>query len=207
MAKAQTSDMIGTKKNQSGDQISDSKDSSSKKSGKQKTLEDLFEKKLKSMYDAEQQLVKALPEIAQAADNEELQDAINEHLQQTKRHVERLEKIFDRLQIDKSESEVCEVMTGLINSGKKTIEEIEAGPVRDSALIIGAQEIEHHEIAAYGSLCELADVLGHSKIADLLDRTLQEEEDTDKKLTYIAQDINDEAYEMSDNEKYELEEN
>jgi len=204
MAKTQTSDMLETKKNQSE---KNSSPELKKKSEKQKTLDDLFEKKLKSMYDAEQQLVKALPEIAQAADNEELQDAINEHLQQTKRHVERLEKIFDRLQIDKSESEACEVMTGLINAGKKIIEEMEAGPVRDSALIIGAQEIEHHEIAAYGSLCELADVLEHSKIADLLDRTLQEEEDTDKKLTYIAQDINDEAYEMSDNEQYELEEN
>jgi ferritin-like metal-binding protein YciE len=96
-------------------------------------------------------------------------------------------------------------MEGLIEEGKKTISEFERGPVRDSALIIGAQKIEHYEIAAYGSLCELADVLGENKIHDLLGRTLDEEEETDSNLSEIAQDVNDEAYELSEAHRSEQE--
>jgi ferritin-like metal-binding protein YciE len=101
-----------------------------------------------------------------------------------------------RLRMDR-EGETCKAMEGLIEEGQKIIEEFEPGPVRDSALIIGAQKIEHYEIAAYGSLNELAEVLGYHKIADVLDRSLLEEEDTDALLTEIAQEVNDEALEMS----------
>jgi ferritin-like metal-binding protein YciE len=163
----------------------------------QSTLEDLFENNLKDIYSGEKQLLQALPKVAEAAYNEDLQDAIREHLEQTKRQVERLDKIFSRLGIDKGAEEKCLAMEGLIKECNRTIEEFEESPVRDSALIIGAQKIEHYEIAAYGSLCELADVLGLSGAMGLLERTLEEEETADRNLTDIAKDINDEAFEMS----------
>ncbi|MDQ3052199.1 MAG: ferritin-like domain-containing protein [Bacteroidota bacterium] len=171
---------------------------------KQKTLDELLEDNLKDIYSAEVQLLEALPEMADAAQNEDLQDAFTNHYEQTLKQVSRLEKIFDRFDIDISEVEPCEAMAGLIAEGKKIIEEYEESPVRDSALIIGSQKIEHYEIASYGSLCELADVLGYSNLHDLLGRSLDEEENTDELLTEIASDINDEAKEMSDahNESY-----
>jgi len=177
--------------------------SSSKKGEdkKEKTLECVFKNGLKSIYSAETQLIEALPDMAKAADSEDLQDAINKHLQETKRHAERLEKIFSKLSIDKNEVKKCHTMESMINEGKKIIEEFEEGPVRDAALIIAAQKVEHHEIASYGSLCELADVLGYHKICDILDRTLEEEEDTDKGLTHIAKHINDEAFELIEQEE------
>jgi len=170
------------------------------KSRKQKTLNELLEEGLKDIYSAEKQLVEALPQMAEAADSEDLQEAINTHLEQTKKHVSRLEKIFDRLNIEKEGEEKCVAMEGLIEEGKKILTEFDRSPVRDSALIIGAQKIEHYEIAAYGSLRELADVLREDKIVDILQRTLDEEEETDQMLTEIAQDVNDEAYEMSEQE-------
>lgn len=172
-------------------------------SEKQKSLKDLFESGLKFMHSGETQLLEALPKVAQAVYSEELQDAVQKHLQETKRQVERLEKVFNRLGIDKTKVEKCKVMEALIEEGNKIISEYEEGPVRDSALIIAAQKIEHHEIAAYGSLCELADVLGHRQMGDLLDRSLEEEEKTDKTLTDIACDVNDDACEMSENQVYE----
>jgi ferritin-like metal-binding protein YciE len=162
-----------------------------------KTLDDLLETGLKDIYSAETQLVEALPEVAQAADNEELEEAINHHLDQTKKQVSRLEKIFERLNISKSEMEKCAAMEGLIEENRKIISEFPRSAVRDSALIIGAQKIEHYEIAVYGSLCELADVLGEDRICDLLEKSLDEEEQTDEYLTEIAEEINDEASEIS----------
>jgi ferritin-like metal-binding protein YciE len=168
----------------------------SQKKGEQ-SLHTLLEKGLKDIYDAEKQLVEALPEVAQAVDNEELEDAINTHLEQTKKQVMRLEKAFERLGLDKNESEKCVAMEGLIQESKKIMQEFERSAVRDSALIIGAQKIEHYEIAVYGSLCELCDVLGEERLGDLLGRSLEEEEETDELLSEIAQDVNDEAAEMS----------
>ncbi len=167
-----------------------------------KSLREVFEKELKGMYDAEKQLLKALPEIAKATYNEDLQEAIMDHVEQTKKHVERLEKIFVRLRIDK-DAEKCMAMEGLIEEGKKIIQEFEQSPARDAALIISAQKIEHYEIASYGSLSELADVLGFHQAADILDRTLEEEEMTDELLTEIAEEINDEAFEMEEGEDKE----
>jgi len=166
---------------------------------KTKTLDELFEAALKDIYSAEKQLVEALPKMAEAADNEELQDAFNKHLHETQRHVQRIEKICERLQLE-PEGETCAAMEGLIKEGQKIIDEFERSPVRDSAMIIGAQKIEHYEIASYGSLCELADVLGHGRIHELLGRTLDEEENTDHDLSILAQDINDEAHELSQQE-------
>jgi len=172
--------------------------------GKSKTLRQLFEEGLKDIYNAEKQLMEALPEMAAAAYHEELQDAFTIHAEQTKRQAERLEKIFTRLRMDREE-ETCKAMEGLIEENQKVIEEFEASPVRDAALIIGAQKVEHYEIAAYGSLVELAEVLGYHKVADVLDRTLEEEEDTDMLLTEIAEEVNDEALELSGGEEEEEE--
>lgn len=162
----------------------------------QSTLKQLFEDGLKDIYNAEKQLVQALPKMAKASESEELQAAFEDHLQQTKKHVERLEKVFAKLGIG-GDGEKCEAMEGLIKENDEIIEKYEESPVRDSALIIGAQKIEHYEIASYGSLCELADVLGMDKVCDILGRTLEEEEETDQLLSEIAQDVNDEAYETS----------
>lgn len=158
-----------------------------------KDLHSLLEDGLKDIYAAEKLLVDALPEIAQAVDNEELEEAITYHLEQTKKHVSRLDKVMERMGISKTNVTKCEAMEGLIQEGKKVIREFERGPVRDAALIIGAQKIEHYEIASYGSLCELADVLEDDRTNDILSRTLEEEEEADEVLSDIAQNVNDEA--------------
>jgi ferritin-like metal-binding protein YciE len=157
----------------------------------------LLEHGLKDIYSAEKQLVEALPGVAQAVDNEELEEAINMHLEQTRKQVGRLEKAFERLGIETTNIEKCVAMEGLIEESKKIVQEFPRSAVRDSALIIGSQKIEHYEIATYGSLCELCDVLGEERLGDLLGRSLEEEEETDEVLSEIARDVNDEAAEMS----------
>lgn len=163
------------------------------KTGKE-SLKKIFEELLQDTYNAEKQLIKALPEAAKAAYNEHLQDAFENHFEQTKRQVERLEKIFDRLRIEKG-NETCEAMEGLIKEVKEIIDRHDKSIIRDVALIIAAQKVEHYEIAAYGSLVELADVLGLNNTANLFERTLHEEKETDYILSEIAQYVNDEAYE------------
>jgi ferritin-like metal-binding protein YciE len=188
---------MAKKKQSAQDQNYNSEDSSQTRKG-EISLEALFEKELKNAYSCEKQLIDALGEMAKAADNEELQDAFKQHQQQTKRHAERIEKIYSRLQLNKEE-ETCEIITNFIEIGKKTIEEYVANPlVRDSALIIIAQKVEHFEIALYGALYELADVLGYTQAAELLDRTLKEEKQTDKSLSEIAYHINDQAYALAE---------
>lgn len=166
---------------------------------KPNTLHHLFEENLQDIYDAEQQLVEAIPDMADAAESEELREAFLDHLEETKEQVERLEKIFSRLNIEKG-TVTCEAMQGLIEEGKEVINEFEESPVRDSALIIAAQKIEHYEIATYGSLCELADVLGLNKTKKILGESLEEEKNTDELLTDVAQEVNDEACEISETE-------
>lgn len=179
----------------------DEKTSTSASGKKQKTLDQLFEEGLKDVYSAETQLLEALPQMAKAAYEEELQDAFENHFHETQRHVDRLGKIFSKLGIEKDNSVECEAMKGLITEGQEIIRDYEEGHVRDSALIIGAQKIEHYEIASYGSLCELADVLGYHNIHDLLGRTLDEEENTDNMLSEIASYVNDKAMEFSEQEE------
>ena len=172
------------------------KKTSSKKA--HRYLEDLLEDGLREIYSAEKQLMHALPDLADACYSEDLQDAVKHHLDETKRHVERLERIFRRLELELDGTESCPAMEGLIKEVQRVINDYDESPVRDSALIIGAQKIEHYEIACYGSLCELADVLGYWNICDILGRTLDEEEKTDIELTEIAMYVNDDAYEMSE---------
>jgi len=210
MTKSPINSAIGTSaitKKSMGSAQEDSQTSKNSSSDKEKTktsmtltLDDVFEGNLKAMYNAEQQLIQAIPEMAKAADSEDLQEVLIQHLEQTKRQAERLEKIFIRLKLEKEDQHKCEAMEALINEGKKIIEKFEEGPVRDAALIIAAQKIEHHEIAAYGSLCELADVLDYYKVFDTLNRSLEEEKEADEVLTEVAQEINDEAAEMVEEE-------
>jgi len=162
--------------------------------GKESLLEKFFISQLKDIYYAEQQLVKALPEIAKACTTEELEDAFNDHLAQTERHVKRLEKVFTIIGKE-AEGKQCEAMDGLLKEAKNIIAETKKGSMtRDAALIIAAQKVEHYEIASYGGLVQLAVTMDLRRAADLLDKTLNEEEQTDLLLTDIAEShINMEA--------------
>jgi len=150
-------------------------------------LQKFFLEQVKDMYYAEQELLKVLPEMQSAATTEELEDAIEEHTQQTKRHIRRLEKIFHMIG-QKPEGKKCEAMDGLLKECRTILRETEENTMtRDAALIIAAQKIEHYEIASYGGLVALAITMGMERAADILDKTLAEEEDTDQLLTDIAE--------------------
>ncbi|WP_205511291.1 ferritin-like domain-containing protein [Longitalea arenae] len=150
-------------------------------------LQRFFIDQVKDMYYAEQELLKAMPEIKNAATTEELEDAIEDHMRQTQRHVKRLEKIFHMIG-QKPEGKRCEAMDGLIKECKTIIRETEENTMtRDAALIIAAQKIEHYEIASYGGLVALALTMGMERAADILDKTLAEEEMNDQLLTDIAE--------------------
>lgn len=150
------------------------------------TLEDLFTHELKDLYSAEKQLVKALPKLAKAARNEDLKLGFEEHLEQTKQHVERLEEIFSSLGIS-SRGPKCEAMEGLISEGSKLLEEEVEDDVLNAALIGAAQKVEHYEIAGYGTLATFARRLGYAEAEMLLKETLREEKETDMKLTELAE--------------------
>jgi len=153
---------------------------------KLESLNDLFIKELKDLYSAENQLVKALPKMAKAAASDELRTAIEEHLEQTKEHVERLEEIFDKMQASHRGAK-CKAMEGLIEEGKETIKEEGDDAVKDAAIICAAQRVEHYEIAGYGCARTFARMLGDEEAANLLQQTLEEEAQADKKLTEIAE--------------------
>lgn len=159
-----------------------------------KTLYTLFEDLLNDTYNAEKQLVKALPKLSKAVYTDEFKDLLDHHLEQSKKHVERLEKVFARLQLE-IEDEECEAMKGLIEEAIQITKDYVMSPLRDSALIIAVFKVEHYEIAAYTALCELADVLGWQKIQDILGSTLDEEEDIIRYLTKIGMRVNDQAAE------------
>jgi ferritin-like metal-binding protein YciE len=163
-------------------------------SGQPSLLEKFFTDQLKDIYYAEQQLLKALPEMQKAATTEELEDAFAEHTRQTERHVKRLEKVFQSIGRN-PEGKKCEAMDGLIKEARTIISETKEGSMtRDAALIIAAQKVEHYEIASYGGLVQLAVTMGLNRVADILEKTLNEEEDTDQLLTFIAEShINMEA--------------
>jgi ferritin-like metal-binding protein YciE len=151
-------------------------------------LRELFIDELKDLYNAENQLVKALPRMAKAAEYAELKAGFEEHLEQTKGHVERLESIFSRLG-GSPKGKKCKGMEGLVEEGAEAIEEYE-GAVRDAALIGGAQRIEHYEIAGYGTVIAMAKQLGETGHARLLEQTLEEEKQTDAKLTSLSEKVN-----------------
>jgi ferritin-like metal-binding protein YciE len=159
------------------------------------TLEDLFHHELKDLYSAEKQLVKALPKMVKAATNAELKAGFQEHLEQTKGHVERLEQISEKLG-KKLAGHHCKAMEGLIEEGADLISEDAEASVRDAGLIGAAQRVEHYEIAGYGTARAMANQLEEGEAADLLEETLEEEKETDAKLTQIAESaVNAEAQE------------
>ncbi|QCO68383.1 ferritin-like domain-containing protein [Luteimonas yindakuii] len=151
-----------------------------------KTIEDLFIHELSDTYSAEKQMTKSLPRLAKAATDEGLVAAFEAHLTETEAQVERLEQVAEVLGV-KLKRIKCEAMEGLVEEAKDTIESIEAGPLRDAALIGGAQKAEHYEIAAYGTLCAMAKSLGYKDALPLLLETLEEEKATDEKLTILAE--------------------
>src|SRR5581483_10104402 len=156
------------------------------------TLKDLLIDELKDLYSAETQLVKALPKMAEAASNEELQAGIEEHLEQTKGHVERLDRALKILEAT-PKGKTCKAMKGLIEEGAEAIDSEAPDPIRDAYLTGAAQRVEHYEIAAYGTARAFADTLEEEEISSLLQETLDEEEETDKKLTELSEAINEEA--------------
>ena len=157
------------------------------------SLQDLYVSELKDLYDAENRIIKALPKMAEAANSPELRAAFEEHLNQTRRHAERLEQILRGLD-ESPKGKKCKGMEGIIDEGEDMMEEDAPDSVADAALIAAAQRVEHYEIAAYGTVRTYARRLGFEDQAELLNQTLQEEGETDKKLTSLAEtSINEEA--------------
>lgn len=161
---------------------------------KLQSLNDVFVQELRDLYSAENQLVDALPKMAEAATHSELRAGFEQHLEQTKDHVNRLERIFNSLGMDPS-GETCEAMKGLISEGKDYISAEGDPAVRDAGLIASAQKVEHYEIASYGTVRSLAQRLNNIMAADLLQQTLEEEGQADKQLTSIAErQVNPQAH-------------
>jgi ferritin-like metal-binding protein YciE len=150
------------------------------------TLEDLFLDQARDLYDAEQQLVKALPKMAEAAGADELKKAFEDHLTQTKGHVARLEEVFKHLG-QKPKAKSCKAMEGLIEEGKEIIDVKAQADVRDAGLIAAAQKVEHYEMAGYGCLRAWAEQLSLDQVQRLVDQTLQEEKQADALLNQIAE--------------------
>src|ERR671912_1068507 len=156
------------------------------------TLHDAFLDELRDTYDAEKQIIKALPKMAKAASSPELRSAFEMHLEETRGQVARLEEVFAALG-EKVRGKHCDGMAGIIEEGKSAMEEFEETTL-DAALIASAQRVEHYEMAAYGTLVAWAKAMGHTEAADLLEETLDEEKSTDAKLTQLAEGgINQEA--------------
>jgi ferritin-like metal-binding protein YciE len=152
------------------------------------SLETLYIEELRDLYNAENQLLKALPKMAKGAASPELKLAIEDHLEQTKDHVERLDEIFEKLD-KKPTGKTCKAMKGLIEEGSEILEDEGEDSVLDAGIIAAAQKVEHYEIASYGTVRAFADMLGEEDAAELLQQTLDEEGETDKRLTELAEEI------------------
>ena len=150
------------------------------------TLHDAFIDELRDAYDAEKQLTKALPKMAKAASSPQLRAAFQAHLEETRGQVERLEEVFEALD-EKVSGKHCDGIAGIIEEGKSVMEEDFDDATMDACLIAGGQRAEHYEMAAYGTLVAWARTMGHREAADLLEETLNEEKNADKKLTSLAQ--------------------
>jgi ferritin-like metal-binding protein YciE len=157
-----------------------------------KNLQDAFVEELRDTLSAEKQITKALRQMAKKASHDELRTAFENHLEQTETHVERLEKAFELLN-KKPRASHCEGISGIIEEGKEILQEEAEPDARDVMIIGSAQKVEHYEIAAYGTLCAWADMLGHREIEKLLRETLNEEKQTDEKLNKLAKQVNKEA--------------
>jgi ferritin-like metal-binding protein YciE len=149
------------------------------------SLKDVLQEQLEDLHSAEEQLVQALPKMAQAANDVELQGAFQQHLEETRGHLKRVEEALGELGVSRP-SEECKAMKGLIAEGEELIQKDGDPVAKDAALIGAAQRVEHYEIAAYGTARQLADDCGYDSIRDLMDQTLDEESQADKLLTKIA---------------------
>jgi ferritin-like metal-binding protein YciE len=156
---------------------------------KHQALKELYVDELKDIYNAENQLVKALPKMAKAATSDDLRTGFEEHLEQTRGHVQRLEQIFKALG-EKPTGKKCKGMEGLVAEGQEMMDEDFEDDLMDAALISAAQRVEHYEIAAYGTVRTYAELLGEDQAVTLLEQTLEEEKETDQKLSDLASDIN-----------------
>ena len=163
--------------------------------GMNNALHELFLEELADIHSAEQQLTKALPKMAKAAESEELRRAFEEHLEQTEEQISRLDQVFESLG-EKMKRKTCKAMQGLIEEGTEVMQEHKGNPAIDAALIAAAQKVEHYEIATYGTLCTWADQMGHQDALDLLKQTIEEEETTDERLTEFAETIANERAEQ-----------
>jgi ferritin-like metal-binding protein YciE len=152
------------------------------------TLQKLYTNELRDLYNAENQLLKALPKMAKAASSQELKDAFEKHLEQTKTHVERLEQVFEELD-EKAKGKICRAMKGLVEEGSEILKEDGEESVLDAAIIVAAQKVEHYEIAGYGSVRTFAHLLGKDKSAELLQTTLDEESETNEILNKLAESV------------------
>jgi ferritin-like metal-binding protein YciE len=164
------------------------------------SLRQLYVEELRDLYNAETQLTKALPKMAKASSNDELRQGFEEHLRQTSEHVSRLEQIFEMLG-EKPSGKKCLGMEGLVKEGAETMKEDYEGALMDAAIIGAAQRVEHYEIAAYGTVREFAELLGEDEHVSLLEETLEEEKQTDEKLTQLAEEINPQAQQGSEEEE------
>lgn len=157
-----------------------------------KTMQELLVDELKDLYSAEKQIVRALPKIAKGTSSAELREALLSHLEETKGQVGRLEQIGEMIG-KKMTGKTCVGMKGVLEEGSEVLEDTGRGIVRDAALISASQRVEHYEMAGYGSAREFAKLLGLSEVAALLDQTLSEEKNADKKLSAISKQVNMEA--------------
>lgn len=157
-----------------------------------KSLEDAFHEELRDVLSAERQITRALRKMARKASSEELVAAFEAHLEETEGQIERLEKVFESID-RKPRAKHCDAMSGLIEEGKEIMDEDAEPEVKDAMLIAAAQKVEHYEIATYGTLVTWAKMLGLDKAASLLEETLQEEKQTDEKLTVCAEVVNKQA--------------
>ena len=151
-------------------------------------LHELFLEELSDVYSAEQQITRALPKMAKAAESDELRMAFEEHLEQTQEQIARLDQVFRSLD-ETLKRKTCKAMQGLIAEGSEMMQEHKGSSEIDAALIAAAQKVEHYEIASYGTLCTWAEQMGHDEALELLKQTIDEEEMTDERLTEIAESL------------------
>ncbi len=170
------------------------------------TLHDAFIEELRDTYDAEKQLIKALPKLAKAAASDDLRTAFEMHLEETRGHVERLEQVFESLE-EKPRGKHCEGIAGIIEEGKSIMEEEFDDATMDACLIAAGQRAEHYEMAAYGTLIAWAQSMGHTEATNLLQAILEEEKAADKKLSSLAEGgINQEAADAAHGDEEEEDE-
>jgi len=167
------------------------------------SLQELYVEQLRDLYNAENQLVKALPKMAKAAQSGALRKGFEQHLEQTKGHVDRLEQIFSAMD-ESPKGRKCAGMEGLVEEGEEVIREQSGSDALDSGLIASAQRVEHYEIAGYGTVRTFAELLGEEEAVNLLQQTLDEEKATNEKLTEFAKQVNVQA--MNSDGKSEMDE-